>query len=156
MKNALYTALTYVFEREGRVCTMAIDWSTIACVPTQDVDNYEYELPSDFEDEEIDEDEAFNSEDERKYGAWFERDGGARQGDDVPSEEDDDPEGDMLMESSEEEGMLDAEESGGSDDMSEHDDEEDKEEEEDQDDSFEDEQDSGAAAEVCVYRMHRV
>eukprot|EP01135_Chromosphaera_perkinsii_P003333 Nk52_evm33s240 gene=Nk52_evmTU33s240 len=32
------------------------------------VDVYEYELPSDFEDEEIDEDAAFNSEDELLYG----------------------------------------------------------------------------------------
>lgn len=37
----------------------------------QDVDNYEYELPEDFEDEEIDEDEAFNSEDEQLYGHLF-------------------------------------------------------------------------------------
>ena len=36
-----------------------------------DVENYEYELPEDFEDEEIDEDEAFNSEDERLYGHLF-------------------------------------------------------------------------------------
>jgi len=34
-------------------------------------DNNEYELPSDFEDEEIDEEEAFNSEDERMYGHLF-------------------------------------------------------------------------------------
>ncbi|KDD74069.1 hypothetical protein H632_c1601p1, partial [Helicosporidium sp. ATCC 50920] len=38
------------------------------------VENYEYELPSDFEDEEIDEDEAFNEEDEARYGHIF-RDG---------------------------------------------------------------------------------
>lgn len=59
----------------------------------QDVDNYEYELPSDFEDEEIDEDEAFNSEDERKYGAWFERDaaqGSTDDGSDDGSEGDSD------------------------------------------------------------------
>lgn len=37
----------------------------------QDIDNYEYELPEDFEDEEIDEDEAFNSEDEQLYGHLF-------------------------------------------------------------------------------------
>jgi U3 small nucleolar RNA-associated protein 14 len=37
-----------------------------------DVENYEYELPEDFEDEEIDEDDAFNSEDERLYGHLFE------------------------------------------------------------------------------------
>lgn len=34
-------------------------------------DNNEYELPSDFEDEEIEEEEAFNSEDERMYGHLF-------------------------------------------------------------------------------------
>jgi U3 small nucleolar RNA-associated protein 14 len=38
----------------------------------QRVNSYEYELPDDFEDEEIDEDEAFNSEDERLYGHIFE------------------------------------------------------------------------------------
>lgn len=41
------------------------------------MDNYEYELPSDFEDEEIDEDAAFNEEDEKLYADWFgEKDGG--------------------------------------------------------------------------------
>ena len=34
----------------------------------QRVDNYEYELPSDFEDEEIDEDEAFGPDDDVKLG----------------------------------------------------------------------------------------
>jgi hypothetical protein len=37
----------------------------------QVVDNYEYELPENFEDEEIDEDAAFNEEDEKLYGDWF-------------------------------------------------------------------------------------
>ena len=37
----------------------------------QKVDNYEYELPSDFEDEEIDEDLAFTEEDNKKYAGWF-------------------------------------------------------------------------------------
>ncbi|KAG2495048.1 hypothetical protein HYH03_006979 [Edaphochlamys debaryana] len=37
------------------------------------VDNYEYELPSDFEDEEIDEEAAFTEEDKKKFGAWFEK-----------------------------------------------------------------------------------
>lgn len=37
----------------------------------QKVDNYEYELPSDFEDEEIDEDLAFTEEDKKKYAGWF-------------------------------------------------------------------------------------
>jgi U3 small nucleolar RNA-associated protein 14 len=36
------------------------------------VDNYEYELPSDFEDEEIDEDAAFTEEDKKLYAGWFE------------------------------------------------------------------------------------
>lgn len=36
-----------------------------------DVEDNEYQLPEDFEDEEIDEDEAFNSEDERLYGHLF-------------------------------------------------------------------------------------
>lgn len=41
------------------------------------VENYEYELPADFEDEEINEDAAFNEEDEKLYGDWFaSRDGG--------------------------------------------------------------------------------
>eukprot|EP00775_Hariotina_reticulata_P004466 gene4466-4722_t len=35
------------------------------------VDNYEYELPSDFEDEEIDEDMAFTAEDKKLYAGWF-------------------------------------------------------------------------------------
>lgn len=39
----------------------------------QKVDNYEYELPSDFEDEEIDEDLAFTEEDKQKYAGWFEQ-----------------------------------------------------------------------------------
>lgn len=36
------------------------------------VDNYEYEFPSDFEDEEIDEDAAFTEEDKKLYAGWFE------------------------------------------------------------------------------------
>jgi U3 small nucleolar RNA-associated protein 14 len=48
----------------------------------------EYDLPKDFEDEEIDEDEAFNSEDERMYGHLFEGDGGKYS--DYDSEEDED------------------------------------------------------------------
>ncbi|PNH08472.1 U3 small nucleolar RNA-associated protein 14 [Tetrabaena socialis] len=46
-----------------------------------DVENYEYELPSDFEDEEIDEDNAFTEEDKKKYGGWFDKEaGGDEQG----------------------------------------------------------------------------
>jgi len=37
----------------------------------QHVDNYEYELPSDFEDEEIDEEMAFTAEDKKLYAGWF-------------------------------------------------------------------------------------
>jgi hypothetical protein len=37
----------------------------------QRVDNYEYELPADFEDEEIDEDAAFNDEDKKLYAEHF-------------------------------------------------------------------------------------
>lgn len=46
----------------------------------QKVENYEYEMPSDFEDEEIDEDLAFTAEDKVKYGSWFdeEPEGGER------------------------------------------------------------------------------
>ena len=40
-----------------------------ACL--QRVDNYEYELPSDFEDEEIDEEAAFTEEDKKQFADWF-------------------------------------------------------------------------------------
>ncbi|GBF90520.1 hypothetical protein Rsub_03516 [Raphidocelis subcapitata] len=41
------------------------------------VENYEYEMPSDFEDEEIDEDMAFTAEDRERYAGWFgDEDGG--------------------------------------------------------------------------------
>ncbi|KAG2441194.1 hypothetical protein HYH02_010038 [Chlamydomonas schloesseri] len=49
-----------------------------------EVENYEYELPSDFEDEEIDEEMAFTEEDKKKFGAWFEKE--------VDADEDDDGE----------------------------------------------------------------
>ncbi len=60
----------------------------------QRVDNYEYELPADFEDEEIDEEAAFNEEDKRLYAEHFAPDdsgnegGGRPQGDLLDSEED--------------------------------------------------------------------
>ena len=38
----------------------------------QNIDNFEYDLPSDFEDEEIDEDAAFTEEDKKLYAGWFE------------------------------------------------------------------------------------
>lgn len=57
----------------------------------QRVESYEYELPADFEDEEIDEDEAFNSEDERMYGHLFaKRKGGGGGGDSESEDEDSD------------------------------------------------------------------
>jgi U3 small nucleolar RNA-associated protein 14 len=60
----------------------------------QKVENYEYELPSDFEDEEIDDEEAFNSEDERMYGHLFKNkkdDGGsASEDEEVESESEED------------------------------------------------------------------
>jgi len=64
----------------------------------QNVESYEYELPEDFEDEEIEEDEAFNSEDERMYGHLFEDDhlgagGGWTDDDDDDDEDEDDSEG---------------------------------------------------------------
>lgn len=61
-------------------------------VVMQNVENYEYELPEDFEDEEIDEDEAFNSEDERMYGYLFNDGGGKGRGGGNNLEEDDDDE----------------------------------------------------------------
>jgi U3 small nucleolar RNA-associated protein 14 len=47
----------------------------------QKVENYEYEMPSDFEDEEIDEDLAFTAEDKVKYGSWFDEEPGDEQRD---------------------------------------------------------------------------
>ena len=35
------------------------------------VENYEYELPEDFVDEEVSEDDAFNSADEAAFGEFF-------------------------------------------------------------------------------------
>lgn len=37
----------------------------------QRVDNYEYELPSNFEDEEIDEEAAFTEADKKQFADWF-------------------------------------------------------------------------------------
>ena len=45
------------------------------CLSVQRVDNYEYELPSDFEDEEIDEEAAFTAEDKKQFADWFAEDG---------------------------------------------------------------------------------
>jgi len=52
----------------------------------QHVENYEYELPSDFEDEEIDEDMAFTAEDKKLYAGWF--------GEDAADDGDEDAEAD--------------------------------------------------------------
>jgi U3 small nucleolar RNA-associated protein 14 len=52
----------------------------------------EYELPKDFEDEEIDEDAAFNSEDERLYGHLFEGGGGKYSDYDTEDDAEDDAE----------------------------------------------------------------
>lgn len=71
---------------------------------SQEVENYEYELPSDFEDEEIDEELAFTEEDKKKYGSWFERE--------VSADGDDD--GDA--------GAFDVDEEYNTDDFSEDDD----------------------------------
>lgn len=43
----------------------------------QRVDNYEYELPSDFEDEEIDEEGAFTEADKKQFADWFGNDAAA-------------------------------------------------------------------------------
>lgn len=48
----------------------APDTPRAAC-RSQKVETYEYEMPSDFEDEEIDEDLAFTAEDKAKYAGWF-------------------------------------------------------------------------------------
>lgn len=56
----------------------------------QDVENYEYEMPSDFEDEEIDEECAFTEEDKKLYAGWFDKKAGSDEGDDEGEEEDED------------------------------------------------------------------
>lgn len=71
-------------------------------LPLQVVESYEYQLPEDFEDEEIDEDEAFNSEDERLYGHLFGDQGGSG-----PSQIDE--------ESGEDDDLLESDEDGGTD-----------------------------------------
>jgi U3 small nucleolar RNA-associated protein 14 len=73
----------------------------------QRVDNYEYELPSDFEDEEIDDEEAFNSEDERMYGHLFKKDKGGGDASEEEEEEDEEEE-----EESDEDDLLNSEDDG--------------------------------------------
>lgn len=48
--------------------------------PPQRVENYEYEMPSDFEDEEIDEEAAFDEDDKKRYAGWFDDAPAARGG----------------------------------------------------------------------------
>jgi U3 small nucleolar RNA-associated protein 14 len=48
---------------------LGADVRRLSCM--QQVENYEYELPSDFEDEEIDEEAAFTAEDKKLYAGWF-------------------------------------------------------------------------------------
>lgn len=68
----------------------------------QIVDKFEYELPSDFEDEEIDEDEAFNSEDERMYGHLFpSKDSESEENSEDEDEQDEDEDGEENDEDSE-------------------------------------------------------
>ncbi len=64
-------------------------------LPQQRVDNYEYVMPADFEDEEIDEETAFSAEDKVKYAAWFEdMDGGDEDmGDEEEEEEEEEQAG---------------------------------------------------------------
>ena len=66
-----------------------------------EVDTFEYELPSDFEDEEVDSDDAFNSEDEAAFGHldWGRGSRGQEEeegssGEESPSEEGEDDEED--------------------------------------------------------------
>lgn len=44
---------------------------TSSLASLQRVDNYEYELPSDFKDEEIDEEAAFTEADKKQFADWF-------------------------------------------------------------------------------------
>ncbi len=58
------------------VCKLARScYHESVCLSVQRVDNYEYELPSDFEDEEIDEEAAFTEEDKKQFADWFAEDG---------------------------------------------------------------------------------
>ena len=86
------------------------------------MDNYEYELPSDFEDEEVDEDAAFNSEDERRYGHLFNKGGNGGGGFTSSEDEESDEEGEEGGG-----GLLDSDEESDGDDVSEDEDEDDSE-----------------------------
>lgn len=77
-------------------------WDTV-CAPQQ-VESYEYEPPSEIEeDEEIDEELAFTAEDKLKYGGWFSdgdggsSDGGFDEGSEEAEEGEDVPERDSAL-----------------------------------------------------------
>lgn len=79
------------------VVPRAVDHLHATCAD-QAVDNYEYETPSEFEDEEIDEDMAFTAEDEQQYGDMLGGSIGAGDGDEEFDEDEQDIEdegGDM-------------------------------------------------------------
>ena len=58
------------------------------------MDNYEYEMPDEYEDEEIESSEAFNEDDEAAYGRHFARSGTQGGGEDDEDDDDDDDEED--------------------------------------------------------------
>jgi U3 small nucleolar RNA-associated protein 14 len=58
------------------------------------VSNYEYEMPSDFEDEEIDEEMAFTEEDNKKYGSFFDDMGDVEEEDEFEDGFDEEEDGD--------------------------------------------------------------
>ena len=51
----------------SRAYTLTPRPSSLSPTTKQETEDFTYRLPADFEDEEIDEDEAFNSEDEARY-----------------------------------------------------------------------------------------
>lgn len=66
-------------------------------IAPQQVDNYEYEMPSDFEDEEIDEEMAFTEEDKKKYAGWFDDEGAGGSEDEEEGEEEGSSDADMNL-----------------------------------------------------------
>ena len=69
-------------------------WSNLISL-VQKVANYEYELPEDFKDEEIDEDEAFNEDDEETYGHIFGNKSKRSSKNEIDSEEEDEDAGEL-------------------------------------------------------------
>lgn len=69
------------------------------------MESYEYEMPAEFEDEEIEEEEAFTAEDKLKYAGWFGEDGSEGEGDEAgeSDEEDAEEQGAVLNSDSDEE-----------------------------------------------------